>query len=82
MSKANIIKAINRKPVCTEQITITQEEFDAVLMNPELCVVEKHFHGILETNQVLFVVDEAKETIEQVYVKNITDKGTYIYKEA
>lgn len=78
MSK-KLIKKINAKPHCINRITSSQEEFDSILMNPDLTIVEKTFGGALETNQVLFVIKD--EEIDQVYVKQINDKGTTFYKE-
>ena len=61
------------------KLDITQEEFDSVLMNPELCVVEKHIHSNLETNHVLFVIKDNE--IDYTLVMEITPEGTRIYKE-
>lgn len=80
MNTTNLIAMVNKMPKIKSYEVITQEEFDAVLMNPELCVVEKTFYSKFETNQVLFVIKDNE--IDYVLVKEVTDKGTLIYKEA
>lgn len=79
MTKQELIATVNKMPRSSNTVEITQDEFDSVLMNPELSVVEKHFHNKLETNQVLFVIKNNE--IDFVCVKRITDNGTKIYKE-
>ncbi len=69
----------SKMPEVSNKIAVSQEEFDSVLMNPELMVVEKHFHSQLETNQVLFVIKNGE--IDTVFVKEITSEGTKIFKE-
>lgn len=78
--KINELKAkTSTKPHCVNRVIITQEQFDAILMDPSLTVVEKHFHSKLETNQVLFVIKDNE--IDFVAVKEVSDTGTVIYKE-
>lgn len=75
-----LIKQVNTKPQhCINRVTITQEQFDAILMNPGLVVVEKHFHNKYETSQVLFVIKD--EEIDWIAVKEINENGTIIFKE-
>lgn len=64
-----------------EKVAISQNEFDKILMNPEITVIEKHFHRHNETQQVLFVIDDEKREIDYVVVKTITASGTSIFKE-
>lgn len=80
MNNQALIKKVNVMPKPAASINITDEEFKSVLANGDLCVVEKHFHSHLETNQVLFVIKDGE--IDQVYVKQITANGTRIYKES
>lgn len=79
MNKSAILKKVNTKPHCVNRVAITQAEFDSVLMNPNLTVVEKTFHGKFETMQVLFVIDG--NDIDWIAVKEITESGTTIFKE-
>lgn len=79
MNRQELIKKVNTKPHCINRVMITQEQFDAILFDPNLTVVEKHFHNNLETNQVLFVI--VNNEIDFVAVKEVTENGTTIYKE-
>ena len=79
MNKHALIAKVNKMPKPSNTVEISLEEFEAILMNPELTVVEKHFHNHLETNQVLFVIKDNE--IDYVAVRHITDEGTTIYKE-
>jgi hypothetical protein len=79
MNKQALIAKVNKMPKPSNTVEISVEEFEAILMNPELTVVEKHFHNHLETNQVLFVIKDNE--IDYVAVRHITDEGTTIYKE-
>ena len=79
MNKQALIAKVNKMPKPSNTVEISLEEFEAILMNPELTVVEKHFHNHLETNQVLFVIKDNE--IDYVAVRHITDEGTTIYKE-
>lgn len=79
MNNKALIAKVNKMPKPSNTVKITPEEFEAILMNPELSVVEKHFHSHLETNQVLFVIKD--DEIDFVAVRHITDEGTKIYKE-
>lgn len=79
MNNQAIIAKVNKMPKPSNTVEISVEEFEAILMNPELTVVEKHFHNHLETNQVLFVIKDNE--IDYVAVRHITDEGTTIYKE-
>lgn len=79
MNKQQLIAKVNKMPKPSNTVEISVEEFEAILMNPELTVVEKHFHNHLETNQVLFVIKDNE--IDYVAVRHITDEGTTIYKE-
>ena len=80
MVSKQLLKKLKRVPNIMNKEFITQDEFDAVLANPELRVVEKHIHNTLETNQVLFVIDENDE-IDFAVIKRITENGVEIYKE-
>ena len=79
MNKQQLIAKVNKMPKPSNTVEISLEEFEAILMNPELTVVEKHFHNHLETSQVLFVIKD--DEIDFVAVRHITDEGTTIYKE-
>ena len=79
MNKQQLIAKVNKMPKPSNTVEISVEEFEAILMNPELTVVEKHFHNHLETSQVLFVIKD--DEIDFVAVRHITDEGTKIYKE-
>ncbi|ADG35981.1 cef [Acinetobacter phage Acj61] len=79
MNKQQLIAKVNKMPKPSNTVEISVEEFEAILMNPELTVVEKHFHNHLETSQVLFVIKD--DEIDFVAVRHITDEGTTIYKE-
>ena len=79
MNKQQLIAKVNKMPKPSNTVEISVEEFEAILMNPELSVVEKHFHNHLETSQVLFVIKD--DEIDFVAVRHITDEGTTIYKE-
>lgn len=79
MNKQALIAKVNKMPKPSNTVEISLEEFEAILMNPELSVVEKHFHNHLETSQVLFVIKD--DEIDFVAVRYITDEGTKIYKE-
>ena len=79
MNKQALIAKVNKMPKPLNTVEISLEEFEAILMNPELSVVEKHFHNHLETSQVLFVIKD--DEIDFVAVRHITDEGTKIYKE-
>lgn len=79
MNKQALIAKVNKMPKPSNTVEISLEEFESILMNPELTVVEKHFHNHLETNQVLFVIKDNE--IDYVAVRHITDEGTTIYKE-
>lgn len=70
---------INQMPNLGQTVEITESEFMDILLDPNLVVVEKHFHNHLETNQVLFVIKG--DEIDYVAVKEITDEGTRIFKE-
>lgn len=58
---------------------IGQCQFNAILFDPTLVVVEKHFHHHNETQHVLFVIEN--DEIAFVAVKEINEHGTRIYKE-
>ena len=75
----DLINQVNKMPHVPHRQQITQEQFDAILMDPELTVVEKDFYGALECNKVLFVIKD--DEIDFVVVKEITGNGTKIYKE-
>ena len=79
MNKQALIAKVNKMPKPSNTVEISLEEFEAILMNPELSVVEKHFHNHLETSQVLFVIKD--DEIDFIAVRHITDEGTKIYKE-
>ena len=79
MKKQQLIKATKKMPRPAETTLITQEEFDSILFNPDLVVIEKHFHNHLETNQVLFVIEDNE--IAFTAIKRITSGKTEIYKE-
>ena len=82
MNKQALIAKVNKLPKLSKPsntVEISLEEFEAILMNPELTVVEKHFHNHLETSQVLFVIKD--DEIDFIAVRHITDEGTKIYKE-
>ena len=79
MNKQALIAKVNKMPKPSNAVEISLEEFEAILMNPELTVVEKHFHNHLETNQALFVIKD--DEIDFIAVRHITDEGTKIYKE-
>ena len=79
MNKQALIAKVNKMPKPSNTVEISLEEFEAILMNPELTVVEKHFHNHLETSQVLFVIKD--DEIDFIAVRHITDEGTKIYKE-
>ncbi|AXF40587.1 cef modifier of supressor tRNAs [Acinetobacter phage vB_AbaM_Konradin] len=79
MNKQALIAKVNKMPKPANTTAISQAEFDAILTNPELTVVEKHFHNHLETNQVLFVIKDNE--IDFVAIKEITANGTRIFKE-
>ncbi|AZU98732.1 modifier of suppressor tRNAs [Acinetobacter phage AB-Navy71] len=79
MSNKALIAKINKMPKPTNTTAISRAEFDAILTNPELTVVEKHFHNHLETNVVLFVIKDNE--IDYVAVMEVTSEGTRIYKE-
>ena len=79
MNKQQLIAKVNKMPKPSNTVEISVEEFEAILMNPELTVVEKHFHNHLETSQVIFVIKD--DEIDFVAVRHITDEGTTIYKE-
>lgn len=75
----SLIAKTNVRPQCNNRVIITQDEFDHILMNPNLTVVERHFHSKYETHQVLFVIKD--DDIDWVAVKVINETGTVIYKE-
>lgn len=79
MNAQVLLNQVSKMPLVNQRVDISEEEFDKILMNPELTVVEKHFHSNLETNQVLFVISDNE--IEYVAVKEVTADGTRIYKE-
>ena len=79
MNKQQLIAKVNKMPKPSNTVEISVEEFEAILMNPELTVVEKHFHNHLETSQVIFVIKD--DEIDFVAVRHITDEGTTICKE-
>lgn len=75
----DLIKKVNTKPHCINRVIIDQAEFDRILMDQNLTVVEKHFHSHLETSQVLFVIKD--DEIDWIAVKEINETGTVIFKE-
>lgn len=80
LSISKLKKQTNKKPVLTpNKIEISQDEFDSILTNPNLLIVEKQFHSNLETHHVLYVIGE--NDIEYWVVKIINANGTEIYKE-
>jgi hypothetical protein len=79
MNKQALIAKVNKMPKPSNTVEISLEEFEAILMNPELTVVEKHFHNHLETNQVLFIIKDNE--IDFVAVREVTANGTRIFKE-
>lgn len=79
MTTKQLIVKCKKMPKPSNSVEISQAEFDSVLRNPDLIVVEKHFHNHLETNQVLFVIKNNE--IDYVCVKEIIGSTTRIYKE-
>lgn len=79
MNAQVLLNKVSKMPLVNQRVDISEEEFDMILMNPELIVVEKHFHSNLETNQVLFVISDNE--IDYIAVKEVTADGTRIYKE-
>lgn len=77
--KSKLLKKFKRVPKVMNKVCITQKEFDSILFNPELTVVEKHIHNRFETQQVLFVIKNNE--IDFVAVKEIIGDKTTIWKE-
>jgi hypothetical protein len=76
---AKLKRAINTLPAMVNRVESSKEEFDAVLFDGSLVVVEKTFSGSLETNHVLFVIEG--DEIAKVYIKEISAEGTVYFKE-
>ena len=68
-----------RQELISNPILIEKTEFDSVLLNGEIRVVEKHFHKKLNTKQVLFVIEYGH--ISAIYVKEVDGDKTTFYKE-
>lgn len=76
---AKLKRAINTLPAMVNRVESSKEEFNAVLFDGSLVVVEKTFSGSLETNHVLFVIEG--DEIAKVYIKEISAEGTVYFKE-
>lgn len=76
---AKLKTAINTIPAMIGKVESSKEEFEAVLFDPDLIVVEKTFSSHLETNRVLFVIEDNE--IAKVYVQEISAEGTSYFKE-
>lgn len=77
----SILSKLRMMPVLSGlKVEITQSDFDKVLFDTKLTVVEKTFSHHLETNHVLFVISKDRQSIDYVLVKEISSEGTVIYQ--